>query len=211
MLKSIGPTLNQVSSLNSLVGVNTPLATSGALCGLKPKTAMKKIRPPSQRPPSISPSFLAWLIPASGSGAMRRRRRWRRDRAHRRRGSFGPPAYQTDHERHRVGAEDHERGGQPVRAATDDAGDDDRAGQQPDPSEGLNEADPDTAQGILDARRQAAIDDLESALQQPRIRTDGTPNAGAPRTSAMIPAITTNMTSRNWSAFTVTRSGEWAF
>src|SRR5271169_5646592 len=55
--------LNQVSSLNSLVGVNTPLATSGALFGEKPKTAMKKIRPPSQRPPTIRRIFLAWLMP----------------------------------------------------------------------------------------------------------------------------------------------------
>ncbi len=67
LLKSIGPTLNQVSSLNSLVGVKTPLATSGALCGLKPKTAMKKISPPSQRPTIARASFLPLLIPCFGS------------------------------------------------------------------------------------------------------------------------------------------------
>ena len=66
MLKSIGPMLNQVSSLNSLVGANTPLTTAGALCGLKPKTAMKKMRPPNHRPTIASASFLPLLIPCFG-------------------------------------------------------------------------------------------------------------------------------------------------
>ena len=63
MLKSTGPTANQVSSLNSFVGVNAPLATSGALCGLKPNTAMKKTSPSTQRANSNKPIFLPLLIP----------------------------------------------------------------------------------------------------------------------------------------------------
>jgi len=63
LLKSTGPTANQVSSLNSFVGVKTLLITDGALCDLKPRTPMKKTRPANHNPASDRPIFLPLLMP----------------------------------------------------------------------------------------------------------------------------------------------------
>ena len=50
LLNAIGPSLNQVSSLNSSVGEKTLLATAGALCDLKPNRMMNRTIPPIHTP-----------------------------------------------------------------------------------------------------------------------------------------------------------------
>ena len=50
LLNAIGPSLNQVSSLNSSVGEKTLLATAGALCAVTPNRIANSAIPPSQTP-----------------------------------------------------------------------------------------------------------------------------------------------------------------
>src|ERR1700729_39903 len=63
LLKSTGPTLNHVSSLNSLVGEYTPLATDGALSEPKPTIATKKMMPANQTAPTAHNALRSGLIP----------------------------------------------------------------------------------------------------------------------------------------------------
>src|SRR5438445_11784880 len=63
LLNAIGPTLNQVSSLNSFVGEKTLLATSGALWAVTPNRTAKITIPPIHAPKIDHPILRLVLMP----------------------------------------------------------------------------------------------------------------------------------------------------
>ena len=106
------------------------------------------------------------------------------DRAHRAtsrpRWRCGPTGEHPDRERDRIGGEDHERRREAVGAAADDARQDDRAGQQPDPPEGLEQVQAELRPRRLRVPDPAPVGLRDDPLHDPRSRPDREAEGGRP-------------------------------